>query len=53
MAVVAHDLKNPLSTIQLALRVFVDEDGERAAEGDRMERIALDGMKRRRAVCRG
>jgi signal transduction histidine kinase len=46
MAVVAHDLKNPLSTIQLALCVFVDEDGERAAEGDQMERIALDAMKR-------
>jgi signal transduction histidine kinase len=26
MAVVAHDLKNPLNTIQLALRVWLDED---------------------------
>jgi len=46
MAVVAHDLKSPLSTIQLALRVFLDEDGERGAEGDRMERLALGAMER-------
>jgi signal transduction histidine kinase len=46
MAVVAHDLKNPLSTIQLALRVFVDKDGERDAAGERMERFALAAMDR-------
>lgn len=46
MATVAHDLKNPLSTIQLALRVFLGEDGVRSAEGDRMERVALGAMER-------
>lgn len=46
MAIVAHDLKNPLSTIQLALRVFLGEDGERSAEGERMERVALAAIER-------
>ena len=46
MAVVAHDLKSPLSTIQLALRVFLDQDGQRSAEGDRMEGVALVAMER-------
>ena len=46
MAIVAHDLKSPLTTIQLALRVFLGEDGERSAEGERMERVALAAMQR-------
>jgi signal transduction histidine kinase len=46
MAVVAHDLKNPLSTIQLALRVFLDEGGQRGGEGERVELMALGAMER-------
>ena len=41
MAVVAHDLKNPLNNIQLALRVLLEHDRFRGDEKDGLERNAF------------
>ncbi|HEU0093121.1 MAG TPA: GAF domain-containing sensor histidine kinase [Vicinamibacteria bacterium] len=48
MAVVAHDLKNPLNTIQLALRALLDSDGSGDDEGGKraLERHALGAIQR-------
>jgi signal transduction histidine kinase len=48
MAVVAHDLKNPLNTIQLALRVLLEEDGcgDDDAGKRALERHALGAIGR-------
>jgi len=46
MAVVAHDLKNPLNTIQLALRVLLDGDRPGDAARREMERHALGAVQR-------
>ena len=46
MAVVAHDLKTPVATIELALRVFLD-DGVFPADGNhQIERHALGAIQR-------
>lgn len=51
MAVVAHDLKNPLNTIQLALRVLLDDDGSSdqrfgGAQRRALERHAVGAVQR-------
>ncbi len=48
MAVVAHDLKNPLNTIQLALRALLDDGGSGDDEGAKraLERPALGAIQR-------
>src|SRR5207245_3469390 len=48
MAVVAHDLKNPLNTIQLALRALLDDGGASDDEGAKraLERHPLGAIPR-------
>jgi len=46
MAVVAHDLKNPLNNIQLALRVLLEHDRISGHEKDALERHALGAVQR-------
>ena len=46
MAVVAHDLKNPLNNIQLALRVLQEHDPISGHERDPLERHALGAVQR-------
>ncbi len=48
MAVVAHDLKNPLNTIQLALRVWLEDDGSGDDDAAKraVERHALGAIQR-------
>ena len=46
MAVVAHDLKNPLNTIQLALRVLLEEGRCGEEEKHALERHALGAVQR-------
>jgi signal transduction histidine kinase len=46
MAVVAHDLKNPLNTIQLALHVLLEDDRLRDDPPPALERHALGAVQR-------
>src|SRR4029453_8693898 len=46
MAVVAHDLKTPVATIELALRVFLDEDVFPDDGRHKIERHALGSIQR-------
>jgi signal transduction histidine kinase len=46
MAVVAHDLKTPVATIELALRVFQDDDAFPADGNHQTERHALGAIQR-------
>src|SRR4029453_15383479 len=45
MAVVAHDLKTPVATIELALRVFLDEDVFPDDGQHKIERHALGSIQ--------
>src|SRR5258707_7466554 len=46
MAVVAHDLKNPLSTVQLAVRVLFEEGRVPDDDAHKLERHALAAIQR-------
>jgi signal transduction histidine kinase len=46
MAVVAHDLKNPLNTIQLAVKVLQEDDQFGGGDKDAIDRHALGAVQR-------